>query len=546
MRKIFLSILLTAATITGMHAQMPKEQAESTPYYIEATEAIQNDFDIDRASTLLEKELQVNPTNGYAALKLGTIYLLSSNQLGAISSLSKAAKTLPKSDKESIMSCYIFKGMAFQMMEDEANALKCYQQAKKISPNEGRPYLLIAELYKSQGDSAKAAQTIAEALKKNPKNVEIHEELAKQAAEADQHREAIEHLSIALEADSTNYDLLSMRAIEYLQAGNAGDGADDILDGFEYWLTESLLSERQDGSKLEAALEVYIEYEHKTLLAKIKERKIDSDGFPWNSLERIVYAEIPDRKAALAYFQSEYKKEDANVGKSLAKAYYDNGLYSKALEIIEENRDSSANESDYNQIEIDALLGLGEKEKLFNKLNTIPDDDDQNNVKFHSIRSTAEYYDGNMEDALAAINKAIEDENDADAKILLMRGAILHYLGRQEEAKKDFNKILEKAEEGEDVEERDKLVANAFLSNANKAEEIITTLDIEDNEDLRAMAQAKAIQGQYNKALFYLQQLKDNGYPHYKRLDRDIIFQPLRARGDYQQLMEDWKAVVGE
>ena len=77
-------------------------------------------------------------------------------------------------------------------------------------------------------------------------------------------------------------------------------------------------------------------------------------------------------------------------------------------------------------------------------------------------------------------------------------------------------------------------------------EEIIGKSDSDDNDDLRAMAQTRAIQGQYDKALLYLELLKENGYPHYKSLGRDPVFQPMKDMADYQQLMAAWKAVVGE
>lgn len=542
MKKIFFIIILTMLLAAGMHAQMPKEEAETTPNYTQALEAVQSGNDIDRATSLLEKEIKTNPTNGYAALLLGRIYLLNENNVGAISSLTKAAKALPKGDKESLVGCYMAKGLAYTFMNDNSNALKCFEQAKKTDPKAGGPYLVIAQIYEEQGDSAKAAQTLAEALKADPTNAEIHEELGKRAANAERHKEAIEHFSMAIAANPTNEDYLVERAVEYLQTDNAGCGADDLLDAFQYWISGGM----QGGEKIEAVLSIFIEYEHKTLLSKIQERNVDEESFIWNILERAVYGKIPDRKAALAYFQNLYEKEGASVGLRLAQAYYDNGLYSKALEVIEANKDASEEDDDYLNLEIKVLQGLGEKDKLMAALNKkYPDENSESTP--HALRALEEYYDGNMEAALTAINKALEFNNiEEKVRTLLFRGEVLKRLGRQEEASNDFNRVLEMAETGEDVEDRDIMIANAFLGNSDKVDEIIEKLDMEENDDLRAMAKARAIQGEYDKALLYLELLKENGYPHYKSLGRDPVFQPMKDMADYQQLMAAWKAAVGE
>lgn len=542
MKKIFFIIILTMLFAAGMHAQMPKEEAETTPNYTQALEAVQSGNDIDRATSLLEKEIKTNPTNGYAALLLGRIYLLNENNVGAISSLTKAAKALPKGDKESLVGCYMAKGLAYTFMNDNSNALKCFEQAKKTDPKAGGPYLVIAQIYEEQGDSAKAAQTLAEALKADPTNAEIHEELGKRAANAERHKEAIEHFSMAIAANPTNEDYLVERAVEYLQTDNAGCGADDLLDAFQYWISGGM----QGGEKIEAVLSIFIEYEHKTLLSKIQERNVDEESFIWNILERAVYGKIPDRKAALAYFQNLYEKEGASVGLRLAQAYYDNGLYSKALEVIEANKDASEEDDDYLNLEIKVLQGLGEKDKLMAALNKkYPDENSESTP--HALRALEEYYDGNMEAALTAINKALEFNNiEEKVRTLLFRGEVLKRLGRQEEASNDFNRVLEMAETGEDVEDRDIMIANAFLGNSDKVDEIIEKLDMEENDDLRAMAKARAIQGEYDKALLYLELLKENGYSHYKSIYRNHIFQPMRDMQGYQQLMEAWKVAVGE
>lgn len=542
MKKIFFIIILTLLFAAGMHAQMPKEEAEATPNYTQALEAVQSGNDIDRATSLLEKEIKTNPTNGYAALLLGRIYLLNENNVGAISSLTKAAKALPKGDKESLVGCYMAKGLAYTFMNDNSNALKCFEQAKKTDPKAGGPYLVIAQIYEEQGDSAKAAQTLAEALKADPTNAEIHEELGKRAANAERHKEAIEHFSMAIAANPTNEDYLVERAVEYLQTDNAGCGADDLLDAFQYWISGGM----QGGEKIETVLSIFIEYEHKTLLSKIQERNVDEESFIWNILERAVYGKIPDRKAALAYFQNLYEKEGASVGLRLAQAYYDNGLYSKALEVIEANKDASEEDDDYLNLEIKVLQGLGEKDKLMAALNKkYPDENSESTP--HALRALEEYYDGNMEAALTAINKALEFNNiEEKVRTLLFRGEVLKRLGRQEEASNDFNRVLEMAETGEDVEDRDIMIANAFLGNSDKVDEIIEKLDMEENDDLRAMAKARAIQGEYDKALLYLELLKENGYSHYKSIYRNHIFQPMRDMQGYQQLMEAWKVAVGE
>ncbi|MBQ7056924.1 MAG: tetratricopeptide repeat protein, partial [Bacteroidaceae bacterium] len=360
MKKISFIIILTMVFAVGMYAQMPKEEAEATPNYTQALEAIQNGNDMDRATSLLEKEVKTNPTNGYAALLLGRICLLNQDNVGAISSLTKAAKALPKSDKESLVGCHLAKGLAYTFMNDNNNALKYYEQAKKTDPKAGEPYIVIAHFYERQGDSAKAAKTLAEALKADPKNAIVHEELGKRAVSADRHKEAIEHFSMAIEADPTNEDYLVERAVEYLQTDNAGRGADDILDAFQYWIAGGM----QGGEKIETVLGIFIEYEHKTLLAKIQERKTEDGSMIWGILERAVYGKIPDRKAALAYFQDLYAKEGGDVGLRLAQAYYDNGLYSKALEVIESNKDDDDSMSDYRELELKVLHELGEKEKL--------------------------------------------------------------------------------------------------------------------------------------------------------------------------------------
>lgn len=542
MKKIFFIIILTLLFAAGMHAQMPKEEAEATPNYTQALEAVQSGNDIDRATSLLEKEIKTNPTNGYAALLLGRIYLLNENNVGAISSLTKAAKALPKGDKESLVGCYMAKGLAYTFMNDNSNALKCFEQAKKTDPKAGGPYLVIAQIYEEQGDSAKAAQTLADALKADPTNAEIHEELGKRAANAERHKEAIEHFSMAIAANPTNEDYLVERAVEYLQTDNAGCGADDLLDAFQYWISGGM----QGGEKIEAVLSIFIEYEHKTLLSKIQERNVDEESFIWNILERAVYGKIPDRKAALVYFQNLYEKEGASVGLRLAQAYYDNGLYSKALEVIEANKDASEEDDDYLNLEIKVLQGLGEKEKLMRVLNANFPDNDGGSFPY-IIRTAEEYYDGNMEAALAAIDKALEfDDMKEKSKALLFRGVILKCMEREDEAKKEFNRVLKMAEEGEEVEERDIMLVNAYLGNSEQVEEIIGKSDTDDNDDLRAMAQTRAIQGQYDKALLYLELLKENGYPHYKSLGRDPVFQPMKDMADYQQLMAAWKAVVGE
>ncbi|MFN3492014.1 MAG: tetratricopeptide repeat protein, partial [Anaerolineales bacterium] len=192
---------------------------------------------------------------------------------------------------------YYYIGEAYRFKDEPANAIRNYNEALKIDPNFGAPYLGLARARLQTNPNFNAENLFADALKRDPFYGEAYLERARFYIRRDKINEALEDLEKAQEYMPGSPEV-------YLALANASLAQEDI----------------------EQAL-VYAEEAYALDITNLSTYKLLSD----------LYIQIEDYTRALEALQlyTNYELEDASGFAKLGLVYYQLGQYENAVRVLD-------------------------------------------------------------------------------------------------------------------------------------------------------------------------------------------------------------------
>ena len=153
----------------------------------------------ETAIRFLSKELDENPTNGYAHMWVALLCTRNNSVGWAFQYAQSAIKYLPKKEYEGRSDMNILLSEIYLDAKDTARAITYMEQAQKEMPKAEHPYRVLVRLNSKRGDKAKALHYAEMALKNQPKSIDAQLLLTDALEENGQYEEALKHCNKALD-----------------------------------------------------------------------------------------------------------------------------------------------------------------------------------------------------------------------------------------------------------------------------------------------------------------------------------------------------------
>ena len=240
----FLLICLSA----GAMAVNTKES-----YYMKrALEAAQSG-DSETAIQFLSKELDENPTNGYAHMWVAILCTRNNSVGWAFQYARSAIKYLPKKEYEGRSDMNILLSEIYLDAKDTARAITYMEQAQKEMPKAEHPYRVLVRLNTQRGDKAKALHYAEMALKNRQESIDAQLLLTDALEENGQYEEALKHCNKALDmAEPQSKDksrVYAKRALLLIDMKQPSEALADLMRStrIDIWdVSEDILEQLHD------------------------------------------------------------------------------------------------------------------------------------------------------------------------------------------------------------------------------------------------------------------------------------------------------------
>lgn len=117
--------------------------------YLRGVEAVQNEK-VEEALEYFNKDILENPKNGYSYSWIAMLRSQSEEYGRALTAADLAVKYLPKKDAEYVIFAYTTRAGVYLHLGDTVKAMNDYALAIKANPNEGSLYEKRAQIYYEQ------------------------------------------------------------------------------------------------------------------------------------------------------------------------------------------------------------------------------------------------------------------------------------------------------------------------------------------------------------------------------------------------------------
>lgn len=529
-------ILGLALTLLGSMAVFAKKESKLPDSYAftRGMEAFQEGNRQD-ALDWFNKEVREYPDNGYAFLYISAMRYTNDEYGKALTAINEALKRLPKKDKVYTALAYDTRAKIYLDMLDTISALKDFDMAVKLEPDNTEHYDARGQVYFEMGRYDLSDADYQKIISLDPGNVMGYMGVGRNAKNQGKWDDAIKQFDYAIKLAPDYSNGYSYRAEAYIGQEKWNEATDDIVkaldidgDNKAYYLMQNLSGEASNLLKSKL---------------KIQMMKQPTNVY-WPYCLAVLSDSLGDHDEAVSYYEKA-NSLDANplLLENIANCYYNLKQYDKALDYVD--RALALDPEDYEAIDLkaDILSRLGRYDESLAER-------DKYISKYPGI---AVSYLFRADDLMSArkFNEAIDDYNTSavivpllsDSSYLLMRrGDAYRYVGKDAEAKKDYEHLLE-------VEKDSVLTANSWspfaysgLGNKEKAIETMQYILANDTSDVSGTlynaACVYARVGRPDDALKYLSEAIANGYDNRAHAEVDYDLDILRNLPEFQRLIE--------
>lgn len=190
-------ILIFTALLALLPVRMAADSTTETYYMLRAIEAAKSGDD-ETAINFLSKELDANPTNGFAHMWTALICAQTDRLGWAMQYAESALKYLPKSAKDGRSHMNGILAEIYLDAKDTTRAIAYQELALKEQPKRLHPYKVLVKISRKRGDKEGMLRYAQAALKNMPKDIDAQLLTAQAYAENKQYEQAIAQCDKAL------------------------------------------------------------------------------------------------------------------------------------------------------------------------------------------------------------------------------------------------------------------------------------------------------------------------------------------------------------
>lgn len=530
-RILLISILLIPNIVCFAQKKQPSYE------YRRGVEALTERNDEKEAMEYFQKDLGLNPKNGYSYYWMARVYY-NNNQYGdALTCVNNAVKYLPSSDDNFCSNAYFVLCNVLLSLEDTVKAMESIDKAVKISKKEELYRNKRGRLYLQQGKLDLAKKDFEYILKNNEAYVSAYLGLGLVDLRMNNIDRAIENFTKAVNLDNKFQDGYSWRALAYelkLQYNEAlNDHITALYLGFSAFDYDRLL---------------YISsFRFSETLSRLESvASKDKTTSMWDHIIGSLYEDNGQYEVAIEWYTKGYEqgRDDYYLGE-IAKCYTSLGNYACALRYINDAIEVDKSEASYYISRADIHDMMGNYQDALDDLDKAINLSDEGNKYFtYHHKGWLKKLHDDSNGALKDFNKSIALEKNYSYNYLC-RGTIYNDLGFSEEARKDFQKVI--SIERDTLNFSARPYAHFYLGQTVEAKHTMAIM-LRHKGDNYDAACLYSLLGETSIALDYLEKALQNGFRKFVHIERDHDLDNIRNTSRFKQMIAKYRAlpVVGD
>lgn len=492
-----------------------------------------NDDNWDEGIEFLEKELQVNPKNGYAMAWMAAAYASKDERGTSIHYITEAQKYLPKSDKYYHAWTHTLHARLYIGMNDTISAIKETSNAIKIEPKNADWYELRGNIYRDLKQWKQSDADFEQYIQLTPGLIRGYLQLGRNLFLQERYEEALTKYQYAhlLAERSWTYSAMAECEVKLEKYENA---VDHIIKALEM--------ESYEGSATDLLISCKNEDFQEMLQSRLRAQVLKNPNtIDWHIYQIYIVREFKHYEDAIRIGKQIRKiNPDPFFDTMLSDLYGELGDFNTALEYINAAIEADSTENDYFANRAYIYEELGNDEAMLADFSTLiqrqPD-----NHGFYTMRAGEYLFLGEYKKAIEDYDNAIALKNSEDM-VRYMRARCLQYVGDTTKALKEFRRVLDKT-----TDPNAKMFAMASLNMKEEAmffaDSLLKTDSIEEYR--YNVACVYALLGEKELALQELENVLRGGYVSFNHLYQDPDLQSIQG-DELIQLIEKYQAICRE
>lgn len=478
------------------------------------------------------KDLKENPKNGYSYSWIAMLRGQNEEYGRALTAADLAIKYIPKKDAEYVIFAYTTRAGVYLHLGDTVKAMNDYALAIKAKPDESDLYEKRAQIYFEQENFELAAADYRKMIELNPGDVMGYMGLGRNANEQKKWEEAIKQFDYVTKLSNDYSSGYSFRAESYIGLEKWNEATDDIV---------SALNLEWDRKAMYLATSLK-EPAFTMLVSKMKIQSIKSPNEArWPYVMATMYQQNKQYKKAIESYEEANKRNASPVIlRWISQCYSEMGLYDKALNSI--NQALNMDSTDLVNLERKAniLYEMGNAKSAIDVYSQVLNTQPEYAFGYYRrgwFKELSGDFDGAVEDLSMCI---VLDPEESYA--FETRGDIYMKQGKKDLAEADFRKVIEI----ENTPDKYNCIHYAYqgLGQYDKAIETMDTI-IARNEDRAGSyydaACLYARMDRKQKALEYLEKSLELGYRRFAHIAKDQDMDPIRDLDEFKALINKYK-----
>lgn len=500
--------------------------------YLRGVEAVQNEK-VEEALEYFNKDILENPKNGYSYSWIAMLRSQSEEYGRALTAADLAVKYLPKKDAEYVIFAYTTRAGVYLHLGDTVKAMNDYALAIKANPNEGSLYEKRAQIYYEQGKYDLADADYQKMIELKPGETMGYMGLGRNANAQKRWDDAIKQFDYVTKLAGNYSSGYSFRAEAYIGKEKWTEATDDIITALSLdWDRKALYLA---GTLKDPALTM--------LLSKLKIQSAKSPNeATWPYIIGTIYEQDKQYKKAIEYYNTANSKDvSASVHQRISICYYELGDYEAALVSINQalNMDSTA--LSYMAQKANIYYEMGNVQSAISEWDEVLKKQPEYGFGYYR-RGWFKELAGDMEGAIEDLSMSIVLEPDF-SYAYVSRGDVYQKQGKKELAEADFRKVIEI----EDSPEKYDCLHYAYegLGQYEKAIAAIDSIIAREEDRAGSYYDAACLYSRMkdkDNALRCLEKSLELGYMRFAHIERDFDMDFIRNTEEYKALIQKYKS----
>lgn len=538
MKRLIFTLLLVAFVCGMALAQAGVKRPDSFNYQsgIDAYNA----EDYVKSLEFFDKELEQNPTNGYAMVWEVYIYEQYEKYGLAMDLVNKALKCLPKKDKEYMGIAYDIRGKVQQALGDSLSALSDYERAFKIDGNV-KHLFNKCNIYHVQSKLAEEDKEIQRAMAVDKNNAVVWVYAGRNAYAKQNYEKALSDYAYAIKLDPQYSSAYSFRSDTYIAMQNYKDAAEDVVNALA--INNDTKAFLQLSELAKNALPILVIQLNAQQAKEPKESAWSYYlGLVYNERGKYSEAENAFRKS-LEINTFESSDHTRQICRNMSKSLMILGKYEEALAMTDKCLALDSTDVDVWQYRARTYYNMGKKSAAVDALNSAirlnPD-----NAFLYYWRARMYMYSDLLRNALDDINTAISLA-ETDDEYLLQRSEIYKRMKKYDESDADCKAVvsaeMKKAKDERDIE----TLTYAYVRLGQKDKALEYVKELEENAvtsgDEYDLACLFSLMDDKQQALDYFENALKHGFCEFVQIANDTDLDNIRDIKSFKTLVEKYK-----